>query len=176
MAGDSVGDLLGARGLGVDVVGEHGDEELDLAHLAGGRVDKPRLLGLDDLSMSVVNYGDVPAIVEASYFVPGTYRDCAIVGDRGTLVTDLSAGSVVFHAQEFKGTGTAWEAIDHGKEGLAVSEGEPLKLELAAFLAACAGRGPNLVTAEAGLHAVAIVEAAARSSALGRLVHLDEAQ
>jgi len=46
VAGDPVRDLLGARRFRVRVVGgaQHGDEELDLAHLAGGRVDDPWLL------------------------------------------------------------------------------------------------------------------------------------
>ena len=55
-----------------------------------------------------------------------------------------------------------------------VGEGEPLRIELAAFLAACQGRGPNFVPVAAGLHAVAVVEAAARSSAQGRMVSLTE--
>src|SRR5881628_1444779 len=50
--------------------------------------------GLDDLSVTVVHYGDVPAIVEANYFVPGTWRDCVIVGERGTLVADYGASVV----------------------------------------------------------------------------------
>jgi predicted dehydrogenase len=130
--------------------------------------------GLDDLSLAVVNYGDVPALVEASYFSPGTHRECAVVGEIGALAADFSAGSVVFHAQKFQRAGAGWETIDHGKENLAVGEGEPLKLELAAFLAARSGRGPNLAPLEAGRHAVAVAEAAARSSALGRVVSLDE--
>jgi hypothetical protein len=46
MAGDPVGDLLGAGGLGVGVVGgaQRGDEQLDRHHLAGGGVEEPRLL------------------------------------------------------------------------------------------------------------------------------------
>ncbi len=130
--------------------------------------------GLDDVSLAVVNYGDVPALVEASYFAPGTHRECAVLGETGTLVADFSAGSVVFHAQEFRRVGGAWEAIDHGKENLAVGEGEPLKLELAAFLAACAGRSANLAPIEVGLQAVAVAAAAGRSSAQGRVVGLDE--
>ena len=39
-----------------------------------------------------MHYGDIPAIVEANYFVPGTWRDCVIVGERGALVADYSHG------------------------------------------------------------------------------------
>jgi hypothetical protein len=33
--------------------------------------------------------------------------------------------------------GAAWDAVDRGKEELSVAAGEPLRLELAAFLEAC---------------------------------------
>jgi predicted dehydrogenase len=152
-----------------------------LAHLLGREASRVMALqrdvlgrGLDDLSVTIVHYGGVTAVVEASYFVPGTVRECTIVGETGTLVADFVTGSVVLHPQEFRRSGEGWEALDRGKENLPVGEGEPLKLELAAFLDACAGRGPNLAPPEAGLHAVAIVTAAARSSALGRAVSLEE--
>ena len=38
--------------------------------------------------VTTVSYGDVPVIVEANYFVPGTHRECVIVGERGALVAD----------------------------------------------------------------------------------------
>ncbi len=126
------------------------------------------------MSVTIVSYGDVPVLVEASYFVPGTFRECVIVGETGRLVADFSAGTVTLHAQAFARSGDAWETIDRGKESLEVGEGEPLRIELAAFLAACQGRGPNFVPVAAGLHAVAVVEAAARSSAQGRMVSLTE--
>src|SRR3989454_12804437 len=46
VARDPVRDLLGARRFGVGVVrgAQHGDEELDRDHLAGGRLDNRRLL------------------------------------------------------------------------------------------------------------------------------------
>ena len=40
--------------------------------------------GLDDCSFTTVEYGDVPAFVEAGYFAPGTYRECVIVGEQAT--------------------------------------------------------------------------------------------
>jgi predicted dehydrogenase len=47
-------------------------------------------------------------------------------------------------------------------------------LELAAFVAACQGRQPVPVTAEAGVRALEVVEAAARSARLDRVVDLSE--
>ena len=130
--------------------------------------------GLDDMSVTIVRYGTVAVVVEASYFTPGAHREIMLVGERGTLVADFRAAAVTLHDQELTRRGARWEAIDRGKEGLPVGGDEPLKLELAAFLAACSGSGPNLVPVDAGLRAVAIVDAAARSSALGREVDLDE--
>jgi predicted dehydrogenase len=118
-------------------------------------------------------YGDVPVVVEANYFVPGTHRECVIVGEQGALVADYGASTVVLHTGEHRQQRAVWEAIDTGKEELAARGEEPLRLELAAFLAACQGR-ENPVPAEAGIHALEIVEAAARAARLHRSVTLDE--
>lgn len=130
--------------------------------------------GLDDLSLSVVSYGDVPAFVEADYFVPGTHRECVIVGERGSLVADYGSSTVTLHAGEHRQRGEAWEAVDTGKEELSASGGEPLRLELAAFREACTGGSPNPVPAEDGVRALAVVEAAARAARLKREVLLAE--
>jgi predicted dehydrogenase len=123
--------------------------------------------GLDDMSLTTVTYGDVPVIVEANYFVPGTHRECVIVGERGALVADYGASTVVLHTSEHRRRQDGWEAVDAGKEELPVRGEEPLRLELAAFLEACRGRGENRVPVEAGVQALEIVEAAARSATLG---------
>jgi predicted dehydrogenase len=128
--------------------------------------------GLDDLSVTVVHYGDVPAVVEASYFVPGTWRECVIVGERGTLVADYAASSVTLHLGEHRQRGNTWDAVETGKEELPTGRDEPLRLELQAFLEACAGRAANPVPASAGVRALEIVEAAARSARFGADVSL----
>ena len=128
--------------------------------------------GLDDMSLTTVSYGDVPVIVEANYFVPGTHRECVIIGERGALVADYGASTVTLHAGEHRRQGAAWEAIDTGKEELPARGEEPLQLELGAFLAACRGQGANLVPAEAGIHALEIVAAAARAAREQRTISL----
>jgi len=130
--------------------------------------------GLDDLSIVAVSFGEVPVTIEANYFVPGTHRDCVIVGERGSLVADYGAGSVTLHAGEHVRKGDAWDAVDRGKEELSVAVAEPLRLELAAFLDACRAQAPAPVDARAGLHAVEVVEAAARAARLGRTVSIAE--
>jgi predicted dehydrogenase len=57
---------------------------------------------------------------------------------------------------------------------VAVTGDEPLRVELAAFLSACAGHGSNLVNAADGVHALEIVEAAALSARARREVSLSE--
>jgi UDP-N-acetylglucosamine 3-dehydrogenase len=126
--------------------------------------------GLDDLSVTIVHYGDIPTVIEASYFVPGTHRDCMIVGERGSLVADYGGATVTLHLGEFKKSGAGWEAVDTGKEELPVHGEEPLRRELQSFLDACAGKAPNPVDASAGVRALAVVEAAARAAALGHTV------
>ena len=107
--------------------------------------------GLDDMSLTTVDYGDVPVCVEANYFMPGTHRECVIVGERGALVADYGDSTVLLHASEHRRRAGAWEAMDTGKEELPARGEEPLRLELAAFLSACRGHGDNPVPAEAGV-------------------------
>jgi len=128
--------------------------------------------GLDDLSWAVGHYGDIPAIVEANYFVPGTWRDCVIVGERGALVADYGTSVVTLHLGEHLKRGEVWESVETGKETLPTRREEPLRLELQSFLDACAGRAPNLGPVGDGVRALAVVEAAAQSAQLGRTVTL----
>ena len=130
--------------------------------------------GLEDLSVTTVHYGEIPVVIEADYFVPGTHRECVIVGETGSLVADFETGTVTLHGGEHRRAGDGWEAIDTGKERIPVDGGEPLRLELEAFLDACAGRRPVPVTAADGLIAVEVAEAARASSRLGRVVTLEE--
>src|SRR2546428_1381674 len=124
--------------------------------------------GLDDMSMVTVTYGEVPVVIEANYFVPGTHRECVIVGERGSLVADYGAGTVTLYAGEHAQKGPAWEAVARGKEELAVSAAEPLRLELAAFLEARRANAPSPGDARAGLHAAEVGAGAARAGGLGR--------
>jgi UDP-N-acetylglucosamine 3-dehydrogenase len=128
--------------------------------------------GLDDLSWTVLQYGDIPAVIEANYFVPGTWRECVLVGERGALVADYTTSVVTLHLGEHLERGGAWEAVATGKEELPTGRAEPLQLELQSFLDACSGRAPNPVPAADGVRALALVEAAARSARLGQTLSL----
>src|SRR5262245_30108562 len=128
--------------------------------------------GLDDALWTIVHYGEIPAMVEANYFVPGTWRDCVIVGERGALVANYGASTVTFHGGGHLQHRGVWEAVEGEQEEFPTGREEPLRLELQAFLDACAGQGPNLIPATDGVQALRVVEAAARASQLGRTVTL----
>ncbi len=128
--------------------------------------------GLDDMSVTLVEYGKVPAIVETNYFVPGVWRECVIVGEAGSLVADYGNSTVTLHLGEHRRMAHGWEAVDTGEESLPTAGGEPLRLELEAFREACAGRRPCPVPAEDGVAALEVVEAAAQAARLGRAVTL----
>ena len=130
--------------------------------------------GLDDCSFTTVEYGDVPAFVEAGYFAPGTYRDCVIVGERATLDADFGTSEVRVVANRHVETPTGWQAPEGSVETFKATGPEPLRREIELFLHAVTGHGRPAVDVQAGLAALRTVEAAQRSSTLGRRVTLAE--
>jgi predicted dehydrogenase len=130
--------------------------------------------GMDDVSFAAVEYGEVSAFVEAGYFAPGTYRECVIVGERGTLVGDFGTAEIRVHANAHVRGAGGWQAPEGAVQSFKATGPEPLRRELELFLEAVAGRGRPAVDVEAGLLALQVVEAAQRSSALGKRVTLAE--
>ena len=130
--------------------------------------------GMDDCSFSSLEYGGVSAFVEAGYFAPGTTRDCVIVGERLTLAADFGSSEVRVHANCHVESAVGWQAPEGGVETIKASGPEPLRRELELFLDAVARRREPAVGVEAGLLALRVVEAAQRSSRLGRRVTLAE--
>ena len=130
--------------------------------------------GLDDCSFSTVEYGNVPAFIEAGYFAPGTYRDCVIVGERMTLAADFGTSEIRAHTNRHIRVSEGWQAPEGAVETLKTTGPEPLRRELEWFVDAVARRARPRVDVEAGLLALRTVEAAQRSSALGRRVTLAE--
>ena len=130
--------------------------------------------GLDDCSFTTVDYGDIPAFVEAGYFAPGTARDCVIVGEQGTLAADFVTSEVRVLANRHVETPSGWQAPEGAGETFKASGPEPLRLELERFLDAVTRRSHPAVDVQAGLDALRTVEAAQRSSSLGRRVTLAE--
>ena len=132
--------------------------------------------GLDDFSLATVEYGDVPAIVEAGYFAPGTARDCVIVGEHATVAADFGSSEVRVLANRHVQSASGWQAPEGTVESFKASGPEPLRRELELFLDAVARRGRPAVDVRAGLAVLRIVEAAQRSSAAGLRVLLSESR
>lgn len=130
--------------------------------------------GLDDCSFTTVEYGDVPAFVEAGYFAPGTYRDCVIVGERATLDADFGTSEVRVVANCHVETPAGWQAPEGSVETFKATGPEPLRREIELFRDAVTRQGRPAVDVQAGLAALRTVEAAQRSSMLGRRVTLAE--
>ena len=130
--------------------------------------------GMDDFALATVEYGDVPAIVEAGYFAPGALRDCVIVGEHATIAADFGSSEVRVLANRHVRSASGWQAPEGAVESFKASGPEPLRHELERFLDSVARRGRPVVDVEAGLAALRAVEAARRSSALGRRVALTE--
>ena len=126
--------------------------------------------GMDDLSFVTVEYGDIPAFVEAGYFAPGTHRECVVVGEEGSLAADFVRETItVFKTRHRQEDGT-WTAQIEGEQTLKIPGEEPLRREIASFLGAVERRGTPPVGVSAGLGALRVVEAALRSSRLGSRV------
>jgi predicted dehydrogenase len=130
--------------------------------------------GMDDCSFSTVEYGAIPAFIEAGYFAPGTHRDCVIVGESMTLAADFGSSEVTVHANRHVHTAGGWQAPEGAVQTVKSSGPEPLRREIELFLDAAARREPPAVGVQAGLLALRAVEAAQRSSRLGRRVTLSE--
>jgi UDP-N-acetylglucosamine 3-dehydrogenase len=128
--------------------------------------------GLDDCSFTTVEYGDVPAHVEAGYFAPGAHRECVLVGERATLDADFGSGEVRVLANRHVETPSGWQAPEGAVETFKASGPEPLRREIESFLDAVARRSPVAVDVRAGLAAMRVVDAAQRSSAHGQRVSL----
>ncbi len=128
--------------------------------------------GMDDCSFTTVEYGDVPAFIEAGYFAPGTYRDCVIVGEQATIAADFGSAEVHVLGNRHMETAAGWQAPEGPVESFKASGPEPLRRELELFLEAVAHRGRPAVDVQAGLAAMRTVEAAQRSSAQGRRITL----
>lgn len=131
--------------------------------------------GLDDLAFVTVEYGEIPAFVEANYFVPGTFRDCVVVGTQGSLTADFGQSLVTVFRNLHQRCNGHWTALGGDPEPFKASGEEPLHRELACFVQSVRTQQAPPVGVAEGLLALRVVEAAQLSSRLGRRVTLEEA-
>ena len=130
--------------------------------------------GLDDCSFTTVEYGDIPAFIEAGYFAPGTQRECVIVGEQATVLADFGTSEIRVLANRHVRGDAGWTTTAGPAERLKATGPEPLRRELELFLEAAGGRGNPAVDVHAGLSAMRVVEAARQASDLGQRVALTE--
>jgi UDP-2-acetamido-3-amino-2,3-dideoxy-glucuronate N-acetyltransferase len=130
-------------------------------------------LTLDDTSISVLEYGEKLAFVEAGYMPPETRRDISIIGDRGSLYCNFQKTSLSFFGNRHERQGDRWVAIEGKAEEIPVDPAEPLKLELARFLDSIRNRSKPLADGRAGLAALRIVEACYESSEKGQKIEME---
>ena len=96
------------------------------------------------------------------------------MGEQGTLAADFGTSEVRVLANRHVETPSGWQAPEGAVEAFKAAGPEPLRRELELFLDAAARRSRPAVDVHAGLEALRVVEAAQRSSSLGRRVTLAE--
>jgi UDP-N-acetylglucosamine 3-dehydrogenase len=130
-------------------------------------------LTLDDTSISVLEYGEKLAFVEAGYMPPETRRDLSIIGDQGSLYCNFQKNSLSFFENRHEKQGERWVAIEGKAQEVPFDAVEPLKLELKRFLDSIQNRSRPLADGQAGLEALRIVEACYVSSQKGERIEID---
>ncbi|MGQ9646391.1 MAG: Gfo/Idh/MocA family protein [Thermodesulfobacteriota bacterium] len=130
-------------------------------------------LPLDDTSVSVLEYGRRFVFVEAGYMPPEKRRDLSIVGDRGSFYCDFQKNSLLFYENRHEKQGGRWVAIEGKTSEVCFDTGEPLTIELKAFLDSVRERSRPLADGLEGYKALKVVEACYESSRSGRRVEID---
>jgi UDP-N-acetylglucosamine 3-dehydrogenase len=130
-------------------------------------------LPLDDTSVTVLDYRGKVVFVEAGYMPPEKKRDVALVGDRASFYCDFLKNSVLLCDNRHEWQGNQCVAVEGEALPMSFDQGEPLTLELKAFLDAMRHRSKPLADGWAGYEALKIVEACYESSRSGRRIEID---
>jgi UDP-2-acetamido-3-amino-2,3-dideoxy-glucuronate N-acetyltransferase len=130
-------------------------------------------LPLDDTSISVLEYGEKLAFVEAGYMPPEKRRDISIVGDQASLYCDFQKNALFLYQNRHERQEDRWVALEGEVNEIPLESGEPLQLELEAFLDSMKSRSSPLADGHAGYEALKIVEACYASSQSGGSIEMD---
>ncbi len=130
-------------------------------------------LPLDDTSVSILEYDKKIAFVEAGYMPPEKKRDISIVGDQASLYCDFQKNSLLFFDNRHEKQEGRYVALEGGVSEIPLDSGEPLRLELEAFLRSIRTQTKPLADGQAGYEAVRVVEACYESSREGRRMEID---
>jgi predicted dehydrogenase len=140
----------------------------NIAHFLGRK-------NFEDLAVIVLRYENgTIGIIESSWLPPGNYRDLTIVGNKKSVIVDLSKQTVTLHNVHIEKNNKTLKALDLGATRLDVKFEEPLKLELKDFIECVkTGRKP-VAHAEIALRTLMIAEKALESACLRRSVKINE--
>jgi predicted dehydrogenase len=130
--------------------------------------------GMDDMSWVWMDYGGIPALVEANYFAPEKKRLITINGDKATLVCDFTSSQdkVKIYRNRHILDNDTWKSVSGEIISKEISPAEPLFLELKEFIDCVQNRSKPRADALAGVDSMRVVEAAMRSHAEDKAIEL----
>ena len=130
--------------------------------------------GMDDMSWIWLDYGGIPALVEANYFSPDKKRLVTITGDKATLVCDFTSSQdkVRIYRNRHLLDNDTWKSVSGEIINKEISPAEPLFLELQDFLNCVNSGAKPKADGQAGVDSLRVVEAAMQSHAEGREILL----
>ena len=137
--------------------------------------------GQDDALLVSLEYpsasGTIWATIEMNCFFPGKVRDLLVVGSAGTVRCDLNNAPdrLVLFGHRHESTTNGIRAVPGDRQVVTVPPDEPLRAELAAFLASLVTRHPAGADAQAGCESIRVLTAAAESARTRRSVELSPA-
>lgn len=130
-------------------------------------------LPLDDTSVSALDYRGKTVFIEAGYLPPENRRDIAIVGDKASLYCNFQKNSILLCDNRHETQGGKCVAVEGESRDVSVESGEPLALELKAFLGSMEDRSRPVADGEAGYEALKVVEACYESSQKGKRIEIN---
>jgi len=128
----------------------------------GGRA---HLNGREDNAVTMLNFGDVTAVVESNWVTPDKFRTLSITGTEGYASLDYLTQTLLFYKSIYTKVPDDFGEflMQYGtpdKQSISVAKAEPLKLELQSFLKAIMIDGQVVTPGEDGLKALQIALAA----------------
>lgn len=133
----------------------------------------------EDLFNGMVRFrDDTLGVLEINWLTPTKIRELCVTGERGMFRADYLTQDLYFY-ENAAVPGNEWNTLSVLRgvsEGAmiryALDKKEPLRAELEAFLAACRGESPPVVTAHDGLIALDLALALVRSGELHQSVEV----
>lgn len=120
--------------------------------------------GLEDISITLLDYGKTLVKVESGYHHPVLTRDLVVIGEKRTVEASLVKQSLRIHNNSFVRKKGVWIAVNDGVSSPSIVFEEPLRNELVAFRDSVDSRQEPLAGPLCGWETLTIVEAARESA------------